>query len=410
MKETENTPIKIKKALYNNIIQAVFVSFFTTLFVISAIFLLILSHKTEVVSFLTKEYKSQQKIIPKFNIPKINKKVKKEITSTIKKIDEKVPTVVEAVKEARPAVVSIIISKKTDNGIKGRKIGSGSGFLISSGGLIITNSHVVSEKNININVLLNNGKEYEATILDRDPVLDVAFVKIKGSGFPYLKLADSSDLNIGQTVIAIGNALGKFKNTVSVGVISGLSRSISASNPLGQTEFLDKVIQTDAAINLGNSGGPLLNILGNVVGINVALVEGSSNIGFSLPINSIKEAISSVEKTGRIIRPYLGIRYVVITPQLQTRNNLLYNYGIWIQKGAYANEPAVLPNSPAEKAGLKAGDIILSIDGKKIAQNNDFSLSIRNKKIGDFIMMKVFRKGVVKTMVAVLKQVPDNYN
>ncbi len=409
MKEIKNIPVKIKKVLYNNIVQAILVSFFTTLLVISAFLFLFLSHKADVITFFTKEYKSQQEIIPQFKVPITNKKVKKEITSTLKKIDKKVPTVVKAVKESRPAVVSIIINKKNQDGTKGKKLGSGSGFLISPDGLIVTNSHVVSEMNITLNVLLNNGKEYKAFILDRDPVLDVAFVKIKGNNLPYLKLANSDNLNIGQTVIAIGNALGKFKNTVSVGVISGLSRSISASNSFGQTEFLDKVIQTDAAINLGNSGGPLLNITGNVVGINVALVQGSSNIGFSLPINSVKKAIISVEKTGQIIRPYIGIRYVIITPGLQVMNNLPYNYGIWIRKGININEPAVLPNSPAEKAGLKEGDIILEVDSKKVSQNYNLPRFIHNKKIGDFVMMKVFSGGSIKTVVVVLSRAPNNY-
>ncbi len=443
MKEVKKIPLKLKKVFYNNIIQSVLISFIMMIVLFGIVFLFFWSNKKQVINYFVKEYRlEQQKILPP-EIPLIKQKVKIEnsVVPVIKSINKKIPTVVDAVKKAKPAVVSIIISKEvpkynitrrkeavvdkngkvvpnlfidklvyTPDGFEKKELGSGSGFLVSADGLIVTNRHVVSGSGDIFTVFLNNGKKYTAKVLDRDPVLDIALIKIKGSNFPYLTLANSKLLNIGQTVIAIGNALGEFRNTVSVGVISGLSRSIYAGDEAGQVEFLNKVIQTDAAINKGNSGGPLLNINGNVVGVNVALVEGSSNIGFSLPIDSVKEAITSVLKTGRIIRPYIGIRYVMITPELKTKDNLPYDYGIWIQKGPNANEPAIIPNSPAEKAGLKEGDIILEVDNKKVSEDEDFPLLIRNKKIGDFVMMKVFSDGSVKTVVVVLKQAPNNYN
>lgn len=256
--------------------------------------------------------------------------------------------------------------------------------------------------------MLNNGKKYNAQVLARDAVLDVALMKINGSGFPYLELGNSDNLDVGQSVIAIGNALGEFKNTVSVGVVSGLSRSIVAGDGSGQSERLDKVIQTDAAINPGNSGGPLLNLNGKVVGINVAVVQGSSNVGFALPINSVKSVIDSVKKTGKIVRPYIGFRYVPITEDIKNRNNLSVDYGILIARGQNINDLAVMPGSPANKAGILENDIILEIDGVKINTENDFASLIRSKNIGDTVMLRVLSKGIEKIVYIKLEQAPDN--
>jgi serine protease Do len=167
-----------------------------------------------------------------------------------------------------------------------------------------------------------------------------------------------------------------------VGVVSGLSRSLTAGDNAGQSERLDKVIQTDAAINPGNSGGPLLNLKGQVIGINVAVVQGSSNVGFALPINSVKSVIDSVIKTGKIERPYVGIRYVNVTADLKEKNNLTVDYGILVQRGATATDLAVIPGSPADKAGIVENDIILSVDGTKIDADQNFTSLIRYKKVG----------------------------
>ena len=350
--------------------------------------------------------------------------------------------VVDVVKKANSAVVSIVISKEVpkydvsynqtnpfgdmfgdtfpnfffqtptykQNGTEKKEIGGGSGFLISPDGLIVTNKHVVSDTSAEYTVLLNDSKKYVAKILARDPVLDVALIKITppiGKTFSYLDLADSSSLEVGQSVVAIGNALGEFRNTVSEGIISGLSRSITAGDNAGNSEQLDKVIQTDAAINPGNSGGPLLDLDGKVIGINVAVVQGSENIGFALPINSVKGAINSVKQTGKIVRPYIGIRYIPVTADLKTKNNLTVDYGILVQRGKDASELAVIPGSPADKAGIVENDIILELDGQKIDENQNFMNLIRNKNVGDDITLKILSKGVEKTVYLKLATAPD---
>jgi S1-C subfamily serine protease len=307
--------------------------------------------------------------------------------------------VVNTVKIASPAGVSIVLSKNVpkyesyvdpnnqnnpfgnmfpdmnfffnvpqyrQNGTEKKEVGSGSGFFVSSDGLIVTNKHVVDQKDVEYTVFTNDGKKHSAKVLARDPVLDIALIKINGSNFSYLNLGNSDALQVGQSAIAIGNALGEFRNTVSVGVISGLARSITAGDSFGKSETLDKVIQTDAAINPGNSGGPLLNLSGQVIGVNVAIVQGSQNIGFSLPVNSIKGVIESVKTTGKIVRPYLGIRYVAINADMKEKNNLTVDYGVIVKGGTDKNELAVIPGSPADKAGIVENDIILEIDGVKL--------------------------------------------
>ncbi len=226
--------------------------------------------------------------------------------------------VIDAVKKANPAVVAITISKNVpvyeryvqtipgiinitiprlrQNGTEKRDVGGGSGFLVSDDGYIVTNHHVVSDEAAEYTVFLNDGIKYTAKVISRDPTLDLAIIKISGPKFPYLTFGDSDTLQIGQNVISIGNALAEFRNTVSLGIVSGLSRSIVASDKQGKAESLDKLIQTDAAINQGNSGGPLLNLEGEVIGVNVAVASGAENIGFAISGNSVKKAVESVEK------------------------------------------------------------------------------------------------------------------
>ncbi len=406
IKIIKKVPLKVKKVFYGSIIQSVLISFLMMIIFTVIVFFLLWSRRMEIVNFLVKEYKSQQEVSTPIDISLIDeKKVDEKPTIVIQEEKQtESPSVVEAVKKAKPAVVSVVVKKEDTD----KKVNSGSGFLISADGLIVTNRHVVSSMDATFTVLLNDGKEYVAQILDKDPILDIALIKIEEKNLPYLEFADSDILDVGETVIAIGNALGKFENTVSVGVISGLSRTLLAGDNAGQIEFLDQVIQTDAAINKGNSGGPLLNIFGDVVGINVAVVEKSASIGFSLPINSVKDVIDSVRKTGKIIRPFVGVRYVMISSDLSKEENLPFDYGIWIQRGDEEDELAIIPNSPAEKAGLKEGDIILEIDGKKIIKNDNFSSLIRGKKIGDILLVKVYSKGIIKTVVVVLEQAPSD--
>ena len=284
----------------------------------------------------------------------------------------------------------------------------GSGFFVSSNGLIVTNRHVVEDKTATYTVLTNDGKKHVATVVARDAVLDIALIKIDGSGYPYLSLGDSGSIDLGQTVIAIGNALGQFRNTVSVGVVSGLSRSITAGDDeSGQSESLDNVIQTDAAINPGNSGGPLLDLNGEVIGVNVAVAQGSQSIGFALPIDTVKSVIDSVESTGKIIRPYLGLRYIQVNQDLKDKNNLTVDYGVLVRRGTADSDLAVIPGSPADKAGIVENDIILELDGVKLDDTTDFASLIRAHKVGDVVVLKVLSKGVEKTVNVTLEAAPE---
>lgn len=290
-------------------------------------------------------------------------------------------------------------------GTKDEKIGGGSGFFVTSDGLLVTNRHVVDFDAATFKVITSAGKTYTARVLAKDPVLDIAVLRVSGSGFTPLVLGNSDTLALGQSVVAIGYALGQFNNSISVGVISGLSRSIVAGDESGNSETLDKVIQTDAAINPGNSGGPLLNLRGEVIGVDVAVAQGSQNIGFALPINSVKQAINSVKNTGTIVRPYVGIRYVPVTAALQKQNNLPVNYGILVQRSS-PTELAVVPGSPADIAGIRENDIILSVDGVKLDDTTSFATLIRNKSVGQQITLYIWSAGTYKTLSVTLGKAP----
>jgi serine protease Do len=238
--------------------------------------------------------------------------------------------------------------------------------------------------------LLNDGTEYSATVIARDPLEDFALVKINKTGLVPLILGNSDNLMLGQTAIAIGNALGELQNTVSVGVVSGLHRNITAYDTTGEPTTLTDLIQTDAAINQGNSGGPLLNLNGEVIGVNVAMEQGAQNIGFAIPISKIKGIINQAISTGKISVPFIGIHYTIIDKDLMKEKNLSVDYGALIGKGAN-NDPAIVKGSPAEKAGLKENDIILSINNIKITAQNSLSSIVRRFNIGDKVKLEVLR-------------------
>lgn len=332
--------------------------------------------------------------------------------------------VIDAVNKVSPAVVSIIITKnlsKLDqygplmndpffrqffgdqlnnffNDASGtprqQEVGGGTGFIITPDGYIVTNKHVVADKEAEYTVLLDKERKYKAKILARDSGGDLAVLKIDAQNLPTVELGDSSSLKVGQTVVAIGNALGEFRNTVSTGVVSGLARSIKATTlGDGSTENLIGVIQTDASINPGNSGGPLLDIEGKVVGINTAIVQGAQGIGFAISINEVKGTIENVKKTGRIIRPWLGVRSMTVNSTIVQSNNLAVDYGAIITHGLNLTDLAVVPGSPADRAGLKENDIILEVDGNKLNQDNTLTHELSKRKVGDEITLKIMRKG-----------------
>jgi len=294
-----------------------------------------------------------------------------------------------------------------ENGTEKRQVSFGTGFFVSADGLLITNRHVVSDTEAEYTVILNNGKKYQAKVLARDPLQDLAVLKVDETGFVHAKLGDSGRIQTGQTVIAIGNALGEFQNTVSVGVISGLGRSITASAGSAGTEELREIIQTDAAINPGNSGGPLLDLAGNVIGVNTAVALGAENIGFALPINLAKKAIADVEQFGRIRYGFLGVRYVNITSDLAKEKNLPIDRGALLVSEE-AGKPAITENSPAAKAGIKEGDIILEIDGSIITPENTLIRIISKKRVGDEVTLKIFRDGQESEIKVKLEERPAN--
>jgi serine protease Do len=324
--------------------------------------------------------------------------------------------IIDVAKNSSPSVVSIVISKDilvyeqewvnpfpefniqipqyVPKGSKLQDVGAGSGFIVSADGLVLTNKHVVSDNKAKYTIFTNEGKKYNANVLALDPMQDLAIIKIENSGeiFNPVVLGDSDSIQIGQTAIAIGNALGRFSNTVSVGVISGLGRTISASSKTGETyETLENIIQTDAAINEGNSGGPLLNLKGEVIGINVAIAEDAQDISFALPINLAKKSIEQVVKNNKIVYPFLGVRYTLVDESLKEKNNLTVNYGALILKGNNG-EKAVTADSAAEKAGIKEGDIILEINEEKITTKNPLSVIIVKYNPGEEIKLKILRE------------------
>lgn len=284
-----------------------------------------------------------------------------------------------------------------------KEVGGGSGFVVSEDGMILTNKHVINDEKADYTVVLNNGDKYKAKILARDPVQDIAILKIDKVGLSVVTLGNSSSIRLGQTAIAIGNALGKFKNTVSVGVVSGLSRSITASGG-GFSEEISDVIQTDAAINPGNSGGPLLNLRGEVIGVNVAVAQDAQGIGFAIPIDQAKRAIESVKRTGTIKAPFIGVRYLMITKEIAEKQGLISDYGALVRGSG--DGPGVVANSPAEKAGLLAEDIILEVDGEKLSDGKTLVGAVQKYSVGDTVTLKVMRAGKILTLQLVLGERP----
>jgi S1-C subfamily serine protease len=286
-----------------------------------------------------------------------------------------------------------------------QEIGGGTGFVVNQEkGLILTNRHVVDDTEADYTVLTSDGRKFAAQVVARDTVNDLALVQIKDTSLPAVIFGDSDGVALGQTVIAIGNALGEYRNTITKGIISGIGRNVVAGDNQGSSESLEGVFQTDAAINPGNSGGPLVNLLGQVIGINTAINREGQLIGFAIPSNEAKRTISSFEKTGRIVRPYLGIRYTPITPELAKANKLEVDYGVLIARGKSANEIAVVPGSPADKAGLVENDIILEINGQKIDTEHSLVKALSQFNPGDTVKLKIYHRGEKKEVLVKLEE------
>lgn len=300
--------------------------------------------------------------------------------------------VINVVKKVSSSVVSITGEQSGQDffGQVFKTKSAGTGFIVSSNGLILTNKHVVSEQDATYSVFTADKKEFKAKVTALDPSNDLAFLKIDASNLPAVILGDSSKLEVGQRVIAIGNALGQYQNTVTSGIISAIGRVISAGDTSGiYNETLENVIQTDAAINLGNSGGPLVNLDGQVIGINTAIDQSGQLIGFALPVNVAKTAIASVLEKGKVVRPMIGIRYVPITKEISEKNDLKVNEGALIYSSN--NQLAIVPGSPASKADLKEGDIIIKINDTRITPEKSLASIIQDYKVGDKVTLTVLR-------------------
>jgi serine protease Do len=324
--------------------------------------------------------------------------------------------IVEIAKKVCPAVITVIVSKdllkaenfysfpfggkeyvvpKLEKGQKSKvektQIGGGSGFIVSKNGYVFTSNHVVSDTTADYTVIVDPKHKYPAKVLSRNPINDTAVLKIEVGDLPYLELADSDKIELGEEVVAVGNALGEFTDTLSAGIVSGLSRFITAFGGIDhQSQNLRGLIQTDAAINPGNSGGPLVNMEGQVIGINTAMIMGAQNIGFAIPINYAVKDWEEVKKFGKIIVPFLGVKYVLISKEMAEANKLPAHDGALVVREQLGESP-VVKGSAADKAGIKEWDIILECNGQKITNKNPLANILQKCKIGQETTFKVLR-------------------
>ena len=315
-------------------------------------------------------------------------------------------SVVSAVKKVSPAVVSVIFTKDVQviNPFGGfgfgsetqvqQQQGSGSGFILTSDGLIATNKHVADIDGAKYTVITQDSKTYDAKVVAKDATNDFALLKIDAKNLSVVDFGDSDELDIGQRVIAIGNALGEFQNTVTVGVLSGKNRTLKASDASGgNAESLEGLLQTDAAINSGNSGGPLINLKGQVIGINTATAAKgqAEGLGFAIPINYIKTGIDSYKKSGKIVRPYLGVRYAMVDEKIAALKGLKETTGALVYGDSSTGQDAVIKDSPADKAGIKLGDVILKINNDEVKQGSSLARLLSKYQPGDEVTVKILR-------------------
>jgi serine protease Do len=325
-----------------------------------------------------------------------------------KHIYEEDSQTIDAIEKVKPSVVSVIglkdITFSKDGQYyyepfnKDEKITGGTGFIITSDGLIITNKHVIEDPTLNYIVVLYDGTQYEAEIIDSDKMTDLAVLKLKQNegeeleSLQVVTFGDSDKLKVGQKVLAIGNALSEYENTVTSGIISAKGREVTASDTYGYfTETLSGLIQTDAAINPGNSGGPLINLNGEVIGINTAIAYDAAGIGFAIPVNLASPIVESIEENGKIIRPVIGVYYTMLTNEYAKENKLNIKNGAVIIGDKISNKSGIIPGGPADKAGLKSGDVILSVNNEDLTMEKTLQSAIYTYKPGDTLKLKVFR-------------------
>lgn len=359
-----------------------------------------LSDQKEFLSSVWQKYFNSERSLPS----KDNKdESQKNSKQTLKVIDEE-SAIINVVEKASPSVVSIVLKQMDFNLFSGSESfieeGIGTGFIVDPNGIIVTNSHVVNNQNGEYSVILKDGTTYKVDKIHLDTASDLAIIEITARNLPALKLADSSKLKVGQKAIAIGNALGQFQNTVTSGIVSGIGREITASDAFGaQTSYYEEVIQTDAALNPGNSGGPLLNLSGQVIGINVATTPMADNISFAIPSNTLKPLLESFLSQGRIVRPFLGVSYQLITEEIAKLRDM--------PQGAFISR--VYNNSPAEKAGLKRGDIITSFNGQDLNEKNTLSALVSHSSVGDAVDLTVDRGGEKLKITVILEEALENF-
>lgn len=372
------------------------------------------------------------KVVEQVRINPNEKDEEKAVTTETISVVTQEDLIIKLVRESKPAVVSVVATKDVpileqvyvdpfgddpffdllvpqlrEKGTQRKDVSSGTGFFISRDGMLVTNRHVVEDTSAEYIIVMNDGSRIPAKVLARDPVQDLAILKADLENTPYLPLGDSNSLVIGQSVVAIGNALGEFQNTVSVGVISGLGRSVMAVGAVSGPEVLNEVIQTDAAINPGNSGGPLFDLSGRVIGINSAVAKNAENIGFALPVNLVKKDIADVKQFGEIRYAFLGVRYATITAKVAEEKKLPVSYGVLVTKGTHGENP-VIEGSPAAKAGLVEGDIILEIDGVRITSDKPLVNIIGQRSVGDTLRLKVLREGQEIILETTLAERPNS--
>ena len=318
-----------------------------------------------------------------------------------KEVVQEESQVVDVVEKVSPAVVSIVIKTVDFSVFSGPSLaesGIGTGFIVDKNGLIVTNSHVVDNDAGDYSVILKDGTTYPVEKIHLDTQNDFAILEISARDLPTVDFGDSDALKVGQKAIAIGNALGQFQNTVTVGVVSGLGRSITAFGPFGDEKTYSSVIQTDAAINPGNSGGPLLNISGQVIGINVATSSRAENVSFAIPVNDLKPVLESFIENGRIVKPYLGVSYVMISKEIAELRNF--------PEGAYVT--GIVKDSPAEKVGLKRGDIITKFGDSALGTGFTLSQAVLKGKVGGEEMLTIDRDKSILLIKVTMEEMPAN--